>query len=85
MIVMLVLLVMLWAGVRRAPESAERTSLMRALSLMGSVIAVQATVGYWQYLTGVPAGLVAVHVAGATAFWLSAVNLLAAPGRSPGG
>lgn len=85
MIVMLVLLVMLWTGARRAPESAERTSLMRALSLMGSVIAVQATVGYWQYLTGVPAGLVAVHVAGATAFWLSAVNLLAAPGRSPGG
>jgi cytochrome c oxidase assembly protein subunit 15 len=30
---------------------------------------VQATIGYVQYWSGVPAGLVAVHVAGATTLW----------------
>ena len=29
----------------------------------------QGTVGYLQYWSGVPAGLVAVHVAGATTLW----------------
>ena len=32
---------------------------------------LQAAVGWTQYLTGVPVILVAVHIAGATAFWLS--------------
>ena len=35
----------------------------------------QATVGYLQYWSGVPAGLVAVHVAGATALWAMTVWL----------
>lgn len=81
MFVMLAVFAVLWRRTARAGQSPQRSSVLSALSLMGSVIAVQATVGYWQYLTGVPAGLVAVHVAGATAFWLSAVNLLTAPGE----
>lgn len=82
MFVMLALLAVLWWRTRRSGQSPERSSVLAALSLMGFVIAAQATVGYWQYLTGVPAGLVAVHVAGATAFWLAAVNLLSAPGNA---
>jgi cytochrome c oxidase assembly protein subunit 15 len=35
----------------------------------------QGTVGYVQYWSGVPAGLVAVHVAGATALWATTVWL----------
>jgi cytochrome c oxidase assembly protein subunit 15 len=40
------------------------------------VTLTQAGVGYWQYFTGVPAGLVALHIAGATAFWLATCNLV---------
>lgn len=83
MFAMLVSLIVLWRRTVRAEDSPRRASVLSAVTLMGSVVVVQATVGYWQYLTGVPAGLVAVHVAGATAFWLSAVNLLTAPGDSP--
>ena len=37
---------------------------------------LQGAVGYLQYFTGVPVVLVAAHIAGATAFWLSLCNLL---------
>jgi cytochrome c oxidase assembly protein subunit 15 len=56
-----------------------------ALVLLG-LLAAQAGVGYWQYYEGVPAGLVAVHVALATtvftvASWL-ALSTRARPARS---
>ena len=55
------------------------------LALLG-LLAAQAGVGYWQYYEGVPAGLVAVHVALATtvftvASWL-ALSTRAQPARS---
>jgi cytochrome c oxidase assembly protein subunit 15 len=63
-----------------------RTSYRRwALTLL-ALLATQAGVGYWQYYEGVPAGLVAVHVALATtvftvASWL-ALSTRARPARS---
>jgi cytochrome c oxidase assembly protein subunit 15 len=35
------------------------------------VIAAQAAIGYTQYFTRVPAALVAMHLAGATALWIA--------------
>lgn len=52
---------------------------------LGSLLFVgllQAGVGWTQYLTGVPVVLVAVHIVGATAFWLSWCSLVIAPATS---
>ncbi len=40
------------------------------------LIAVQVAVGYTQYFTGLPAGLVWVHVCGAVLIWITALLLL---------
>ena len=56
------------------------------------VLVAQAAIGYWQYLTGIPALLVAFHVLGATLVWigvlrvwlsLHAATVPATPGTSP--
>jgi cytochrome c oxidase assembly protein subunit 15 len=44
-------------------------------ALLG-LIALQGAVGYAQYFSGLPAGLVWVHVCGATAIWITALLLL---------
>jgi heme A synthase len=41
--------------------------------LLVGLIALQGAVGYAQYFTGLPAGLVWVHVTGATAIWITAL------------
>ncbi len=46
--------------------ASERQALDAPLSAWLLTAALQGMVGYWQYATGVPAGLVAVHVLGAT-------------------
>lgn len=57
--------------------------LARATGVLLAVEVVQGAVGYWQYLTGVPAVLVLVHMLLATVFWIAAVRVgLAA--RTPG-
>ena len=38
---------------------------------------LQGGLGYWQYFTGVPIALVAIHIAGSVAVWLAALNLVA--------
>lgn len=43
----------------------------------------QAAVGYLQYFTGVPVVLVAVHIAGALAFWISLCNLATPSAPAP--
>jgi len=40
------------------------------------LIAAQGAVGYAQYFTGLPAGLVWVHVCGAVLIWITALLLL---------
>lgn len=54
-------------------------SLRQALSVLGFVAVLQGAIGYLQYFTGVPVVLVALHVAGATAFWLATCNVVLAP------
>jgi cytochrome c oxidase assembly protein subunit 15 len=39
------------------------------------VLLAQGAVGYTQYFTGVPAALVAIHVAGALSVWIAATRL----------
>ncbi len=48
------------------------------------VAVVQGGIGYLQYFNGVPAVLVAAHVAGATALWVVTVNFLLAALEPPG-
>ena len=39
------------------------------------VLVAQAAIGYWQYLTGIPALLVAFHVLGATLVWIAVLRV----------
>jgi cytochrome c oxidase assembly protein subunit 15 len=50
--------------------------LRRRVELLLVVMATQATVGYIQYFTEVPALLVAVHIALATVLWIAVVQLV---------
>ncbi|MGH9111053.1 MAG: COX15/CtaA family protein, partial [Acidimicrobiales bacterium] len=52
-----------------APRVAER---LRELLV---VLVAQATIGYWQYFTGVPAVLVGVHVFGAALVWIAVLRV----------
>jgi heme a synthase len=51
-----------------------RTSRLGRLLLV--LIGLQGVVGYTQYFTGLPAGLVWVHVCGAVLIWITALRLL---------
>jgi len=53
-----------------APRRAVRLGL-----LLAGLVAVQGAIGYAQYFSGLPAGLVWVHVAGSVAIWLAALFL----------
>ena len=72
----LALMVFLYMSIRSLPKGLTRTNLDGAMNTLVIVSLAQAGVGYWQYFTGVPAGLVALHIAGATAFWLATCNLV---------
>ena len=56
--------------------SNETRSVQSALETLLVVGILQATVGYVQYFNNVPAVLVGVHIAGATAFFASLVSLV---------
>lgn len=62
------------AIIQRRP--ADRRALQGPLGTWIFVGLLQAAVGYTQYFNEVPAGLVAVHVAGATALWAVTVWLV---------
>jgi heme a synthase len=47
--------------------------VVRRLSVLLAVLVAQVGVGYAQYFTGIPALLVGIHVAGATALWAATV------------
>jgi heme a synthase len=48
-------------------------AVVRRLTVLLAVLLAQAGVGYAQYFTGIPALLVGIHVAGATALWAATV------------
>ena len=57
-------------------------SVRGAAELLAAVLAAQGVVGYVQYFTGVPAALVLVHVAGATATWWAATRVALSAGST---
>ena len=71
--VWLTIAVTVWTLVRARRTGAER--LARAAGVLLALELVQGAVGYWQYLTGVPAELVLLHVFLATLFWVAAVRV----------
>jgi cytochrome c oxidase assembly protein subunit 15 len=66
---------------------------MRLGWLMLGLIGAQGAVGYTQYFTGLPAGLVWIHVSGSLLIWIAVLRLMFAmrdrgpliPPDSPGG
>jgi heme a synthase len=86
------LAVALVVGLRltRAPARA-----MRLGWVLLALLALQGVVGYTQYFTGLPAGLVWVHVTGSLLIWIAALRLMFAvrdrgplvqpPPEGPGG
>jgi len=71
-VIVLLVVVALVAHARREPPG---QPLTRSVRWLVAVVAAQATIGWTQYFTGVPAVLVALHVAGATAFWMVVVKI----------
>jgi len=69
------LAVAFWLGARLtgAPPLASR----RAMLLIGACV-LQGAIGYTQYFTGLPVGLVAVHLLGACLVWLATLGVLVA-------
>jgi heme a synthase len=64
------LTVALLRAARREPE------LRRAAERLALVLLAQGVIGYVQYFSGVPAWLVLLHVAGATAMWWAATSVV---------
>jgi len=52
-----------------------RRLLMRPLKRFALVLIFQGAIGYWQYFSGVPIWLVAIHVATSVAVWLCAIDV----------
>jgi heme a synthase len=73
--VILALAAVLWVirMVRRSPDV--RAHLDDAVTLLLYALVFQGVVGYAQYFTEVPVGLVAVHICGAMAVWICALRL----------
>jgi cytochrome c oxidase assembly protein subunit 15 len=67
---LLVLLTVWLARQRGAPPG-----VMTRLSVLLAVLVAQAAVGYAQYFNDIPAVLVGVHIAGATAVWAAVISL----------
>ncbi len=80
-IAVLMALNLLWLLRKRAHD---REVLDAPLTLWICVAAAQGGIGYLQYATGVPPGLVAVHVALATTLWATAVWLWCSTSRASG-
>jgi len=57
----------------------------RRLQHLVEALAVQVTIGYTQYFSGVPALLVGFHVLGAVTVWVCVLRLAVVLGRSPAG
>lgn len=72
LILALILALRVWRG-----EGHARTAVRTPLETVIALGAIQGTVGYVQWFAGVPVGLVAVHIALATAIMVALVNLVA--------
>ena len=68
---------------RRRPR--DRVVLDGPITVWLCLAVAQGAIGYLQYFTGVPAALVAGHVAGATALWVATVWMLVVSEAVPAG
>jgi cytochrome c oxidase assembly protein subunit 15 len=73
--VLLLVAVTLFLG-RSLRLASAPAGLLRRVEVLLAVLLAQAAVGYAQYFTGVPAFLVAIHVAGAVAVWVASLRVL---------
>ncbi len=69
----LLTVIVLFARIRR--NSFEWRLLSRSLETLTMIMIAQGFLGYLQYFAGVPAGLVAVHVALSVAVWIAALSM----------
>ncbi|HEY4333922.1 MAG TPA: COX15/CtaA family protein, partial [Ilumatobacteraceae bacterium] len=67
-----VVILLMW---RLRQRHADRVILDNALMMWMVTAIAQAAIGYTQYFSGVPAALVAVHIAVATSLWVATVQL----------
>lgn len=74
--VIIALLIAVATAVVIRRHQADRRVLQGPLGTWIFVGLLQAAIGYTQYFNAVPAGLVAIHVTGATALWVATVWLL---------
>jgi len=66
-------LLLITRKVRKSPSS----DLYREVSLVLGAFVAQGFVGYVQYFSGIPAALVALHIAGSVAVTVTATKLVA--------
>jgi heme a synthase len=69
-----ILLALALYSVWRAHRDRAPTEVLRRGVVLLAVLCAQGAIGYIQYFTNVPAPLVAVHIAGATALWVSVLR-----------
>ena len=62
-------------------SAAPRRAVRRGLELLGALILAQGAIGYAQYFSGLPAGLVWVHVTVAVVIWIVTIRLFLAHAR----
>lgn len=72
--VLVAVFVVLFARVRKI--ASEFATMGTSLEIAAALIVAQGGLGYLQYFLGVPAGLVAIHVALSVAVWISGLALL---------
>jgi cytochrome c oxidase assembly protein subunit 15 len=72
---MIAFLAVTLALIRMAHRGEAGPRVVQRLHDLLVVLVAQAAVGYWQYLTGIPALLVAVHVLGATLVWIAVLRV----------
>ena len=70
-IIVLIVVAALW----RLSSRDGLREITRRAKLVAALLIVQGAVGYWQYFTGVPVLLVAVHITLASLTWISIVRL----------
>ena len=61
-------------ALRRQTRQQRHITVAWEIFLLSAIL--QGGLGYWQYFTGVPIVLVAIHIAGSVAVWLAALNLV---------
>ena len=72
---MIVFLLVTVLVIRMAHRGDASTVVVQRTHELLVVLIAQATIGYWQYFTGVPAVLVAFHVLGSALVWVAVLRV----------